>query len=190
MIKTFFASLLLLMVTSLIFAQKFVPPIKNGTVFNYTAYARNAGQRVPATFTLVSLTAPVQLKWTVAGLGNGIYEISAKGVQSGTKMVIREPGMDPVIKLKDDETLAFLSKDTFNGLVTSKTFMLNKQTFNVVADTAAVPYKINDKEADVFYAVTPNGKTKLWVLNNPEFPLICKMEGGPYGIDLNLESIQ
>ncbi|QJD94581.1 hypothetical protein HH214_01165 [Mucilaginibacter robiniae] len=190
MIKTLFTSISLLMITCAGFAQKYVPQIKAGTVFNYTAYARNAGQRVPASFTLVSLTPPVQLKWAIPGFGNGMYEISAKGVQSGTKMAIKEPGMDPVTKLKDDETMAFLSKDTFNSLVNNKTFTLNKQTFNVVADTSATPYKINDKEADVFYAITSNGKTKIWVLNNPGFPLICKMEGGPYGIDLNLENIQ
>jgi hypothetical protein len=128
------------------------------------------------------------MKWTVPGMGEGVFEISAKAIQSGKKMAIKEPGMDDVTKLKDDETLAFLSKDTFTSMVNNKTFELNGQTFNVTADTA--PYTINGQEADVFYAVTPNGKTKMWILNNPDFPLICKLQGGPHGIDLSLDSLK
>lgn len=170
------------------FAQKYVPQIKAGTVLNYTAYHKAFGQDVPLTLTVLSITAPVQLKFFVPQLGSGTFEMSAKAIENGKKMAIKEPAMDEVTKLKDDETLAFLSKSTFKNLATNKTFELNGQTFTVTADAA--PFKINDKEADVFYAATANGKTKLWILNNPDFPLICKLTGGPQGIDLNLQSIK
>lgn len=171
-----------------VFAQKYVPQIKTGTVLNYTAYHKAFGQDVPLTLTILSIVAPVQLQFYVPQLGKGVFEISAKAVESGKKMAIREPGIDEVTKLKDDETLAFLSRNTFNNLITNKTFELSGQTFTVTTDTT--PFKINDKEADVFYAITANGKTKLWILNNPDFPLICRLTGGPQGIDLNLQSIK
>lgn len=171
-----------------VWAQKYVPQIKAGTVLNYTATARALGQTLPAILTISELNAPLRMKWMINGLGTGTFEISAKAIQSGTKMALREPGMDEVTKLKDNETIAFLSKDTFNALVTSKAFELNGQKFTVTDGAPA--YTLDGKEADTFYAVTANGKTKLWILNNPDFPLICKIEGAPQGIDLALNSVQ
>ncbi len=186
--KTIYAFALVLCLNVTAFAQKYIPQIKAGTVLNFNAYSRAFGQDVPLQLTIISVTAPVQLKFNVPQLGTGTFEISTKAMESGKKMAFKEPEMDGITKLKDDETLAVLSKNTFTNLTTNKTFELNGQTFKVTDDTA--PYKINDKEADVFYAVTANGKTKLWILNNPDFPLICKLEGGPQGIDLSLKSLQ
>ena len=186
--KSIYFTALSLCFTAAAFAQKYVPQIKNGTVINYSAHSRAFGQDIPLTLTLTSITAPVQMKYSIPQLGTGTFEMSEKAIASGKKIALREPQMDGVTKLKDDETLAVLSKNTFNDLTTNKTFELNGQTFKVTEDTSA--YKINDKEADVFYATTANGKTKMWILNNPDFPLICKLEGGPQGIDLALSSIQ
>jgi hypothetical protein len=186
--KTIYVIALMVCLNAAAFAQKFSPQIKAGTVFNYSAYSRAFGQAVPLTLTVVNLTGPVQLKFNIPQLGTGTFEMSEKAMESGKKMAIKEPQIDGVTKLKDDETLAVLSKNTFNSLTTTKTFELNGQTFKVTEDTSA--YKINDKEADVFYAVTANGKTKLWILNNADFPLVCKLQGGPQGIDLSLTNIQ
>jgi hypothetical protein len=169
-------------------AQKMVPQIKNGTILNYTAYARAFGQALPAVLTITDLNAPLRIKWIINGLGTGTFEISAKAMQSGNKMSLREPGFDEVTKLKDNETLAFLSKDTFNNLKDKKSFELNGLTFKV--EEGATSYQLDGKDLDTFYAVSEKGKTKIWVLNNPEFPLICKIEGTPQGIDLSLNSIQ
>lgn len=182
-------SLLALLLISIITAnaQKFVPAINEGTVFNYSAYIKAFDRNLPVAITAVKLNAPIQLKWAAGGMGSGIFEVSAKAVESGTKIGIRQPGYDDVTKLKDDETLIFLSKNTFNTLTTAKAFELNKQKFKV-ADTA-VPFTLNDKEWDTFYAVSENRKTKLWILNNPKFPLICKAEA-VQGVDLTLTGIQ
>lgn len=169
-------------------AQKYVPQLKNGSVITYNAHVRNLGQDVPLTLALTSITNPVTMQWSLPGFGSGTYLFTAKGMQSGTKMALREPDMEATTKLKDDETLAVLSKDSFNSLITNKTFDLNKQTFTVAIDTET--YSINDKALDLIYATTANGKTKLWIINNPAFPIIYKMTGGPMGIDLTLSALK
>ncbi|MVN21076.1 hypothetical protein [Mucilaginibacter arboris] len=186
--KIIYAFALMLCFTATAFAQKYVPQFKNGTVLNYTAHSNAFGQDIPLTLTITSITAPVQMQYNIPQLGTGTFEMSEKAITSGKKMALKEPQTDGVTKLKDDETLAVLSKNTFNNLITNKTFELNGQTFNVIADTTS--YKINDKEADIFYAETAKGKTKLWILNNPDFPLIYKLKGGQQGIDLTLNSIK
>jgi hypothetical protein len=179
--------LLAVCLTTAVFAQKYVPVIKTGTVLGYSVLSKALGQAVPLTLTMTSVTAPVTMKWRIDGYGTGSFEVSAKAVEAATKMAIRQPEPDGTTKLKDDETLLLMSKTMFAGLVQNKTFVLNGKTFNVVADTSA--FKINDKEADVFYAQTENGKVKIWVLNNPAFPIICKSVGSLPGIDITLTSV-
>ncbi len=169
-------------------AQKYVPQFKNGSSLTYTAHMRNLGQDIPLTLQLVNVADPVTMQWSIQGYGSGTYVFSAKGMQSGTRMALREPDMGATTQLKDDETLAVLSKDSFNSLTSNKTFNLNKQTFTVTADSST--YTLNDKPLDVIYATTANGKTKLWIINNPAFPVIYKMQGGPMGVDLTLSALK
>jgi len=168
-------------------AQKYVPKIGVNAVINYDVVATASGQQIPLTLTMESVTDPVIFRWAIPGLGIGKFQLSPAGFQSGTKMRLEEP-QDGTTKLKDDETIMVLSKDSFNNLVKNQTFMLNKGKFDAKPDT--LKYKINDKEADVIHAATANGKVHIWVLNNPDFPLICRLTGNPGGIDFDLLSIK
>src|ERR1700761_2650690 len=132
--------------------QKYVPNIKEGTVLNYHVVSRATGQPAGITLTIISLTPPVKIKWDIPFVGSGFFEMSAKSIQSATKTLAEEPAADEVTTMKDDQTLLILSKDTYNSMVTNKTFQLNGYTFNVQTDT--VSYKINKQNADVFYAVS------------------------------------
>ena len=171
-----------------LFAQKYVPVIKEGSVLNYDAYSKGLGQHVPLMLTVKSLADPIKMQWDVDGYGTGSFEMSAKALASGTKLVIKQPDPDGVTSMKDDETLIVLSKATFGDLVKDKAFQLNNQKYTVSTDTAT--YKINDKEADVFHAISENGKGELWVLNNPDFPLIYKAKGVTRGVDFTLTGIK
>jgi hypothetical protein len=167
-------------------AQMYVPKIGNNSVINYNVEATAVGQKVQLMLTVTSITDPVTMAWSIPGLGTGAYQISATGLASGTKMKIKEPA-EGLTKLKDDETLLVLSKNTFNDLTKNQAFELNGGKFAVKTD--GTTYKINDKDADVIHAVSANGKVDIWVLNNPDFPLICKLTGFG-GFDFDLASIK
>lgn len=169
------------------FAQKYVPQIKAGTTMDFTAIAKATGQTIPLNLKVIDITVPLRLQWSIPGLGSGTFEMSAKALESGKKMTVREPTADDVTKLRDDETLLIISKNSFNSLLTTKSFDLNGQTFILATDTSA--YVINDKEADVLYAVTANGKSKIWILNNPAFPLICQTKTN-MAVDFTLKDIK
>src|SRR5471030_1280877 len=93
-------------------------------------------------------------------------------MQTGTKLVFRQPDPDGATKLKDNETIIVLSQTVFNGLVKDKAFELSGMKFAAVTDTTS--YILNNKPADVLHATTANGKNEIWVLNNPDFPLIYR----------------
>ncbi|MFI5158828.1 MAG: hypothetical protein ACHQF4_08175 [Sphingobacteriales bacterium] len=170
-------------------AQKYVPVIKEGTVLNYDAYSVGLGQHIPLVLTVKSLGDPVILKWDVEGYGTGTFEIPAKAMQTGTRLVFKQPDPDGATKLKDNETIIVLSKSIFNSLVTDKAAQINGMNVKVVPDTTS--YKINNKPADVFHAATDNGKYEIWVINNPDFPLIYRGKTSKgAGIDITLTGIK
>jgi hypothetical protein len=182
-------SCLTLLVCSAVSAQKYIPAIKVGTVMNYEAYLRNAGQRIPITLTIKNIGDPTDIQWDVQGLGTGVFEVPAKAQESGTKLVVREPASGNVTKMHDDETFVTVSKAVFASMAASQPFELNGMKFTVVANDTTV-YKINDKVTSIIHAVSGNSKSELWVLNNPDFPLICGETMVARGIDLTLLSIK
>jgi hypothetical protein len=186
--KIILATLFLLLATAT-FAQKYIPVIKIGTVMNYTAHLRNSGQNIPISLTIKSTGDPMNVQWYVDGLGTGVFSISAKAQESGTKVAIRTPQDDDITKLKDDETFVTVSKAIYTSMAANQPFELNGIKFNVVANDTTV-YKINNKIAPVLHATSANGKGQLWVLNNPDFPLICGEMMIAKGIDLTLMSVK
>lgn len=173
---------------NVILAQKFVPKIGVGSALNYNVIAVNSGQQIPLTLNIISMNDPMKIKWNLPGLGTGSFLIPVKALESGTKMRLEEPSADQDTKFKDDETLMFISKSALADLVKNQTFSINKVKFTVTPSTA--PYQINSKDADVFHAVSANGKAEIWILNNPDFPMICKLTGNPGGIDFDLKTIK
>jgi hypothetical protein len=169
-------------------AQKYVPVIKVGTILNYDGYSKNLGQHIALMLTIKSLGNPVSIQWYVDGYGTGTFEIPAMAIDTDTKLVIKQPDPDGVTKLKNDETIIAISKATFNNMVKDNTFRLNNQRFTVTTDTAM--YKINNKTADIFHAVSENGKSELWIVNNPGFPLVYKAKSVTRGVDFTLTGVK
>jgi len=176
------------MLTNVLFAQKFVPQIGIGTKLNYHIVATTSGQEIPLTLSIISLNDPMKLKWDLPGLGTGSFLIPLKALESGTKMRLEEPSPDQSTLFKDNETIMFISKNSFSDLTKNQTFTLNKIIF--IVKPSDTPFQINDKEADVIHAATANGKVEIWILNNPNFPVICKLTGNPAGIDFDLKTVK
>ncbi len=170
-----------------VFAQKFVPAINGSSVINYT-FTQNDGQPIPLTLTITSLGAPTKMDWSIDGYGTGTYEMSAKALESGKGMAITTPEPDVLTKLPDYKTVACISKAAFSDLVKNQTFEYDDLKFSVTKTDEA--FTLNDKPLDVFHAVATNGKGELWILNNPDFPLICKTKDNAQGINLNLVSVK
>lgn len=179
---------LALVFANTLFAQKYVPQVGIGSVLSYNVELTNAGQHVTLALKAISLNDPMKFNWDVPGLGAGSFLIPAKALESATRMVIKVPEPNQATLYKDDETIMFISKNIYSDLIKNQTFTLNKIKFNV--KPLADPYLISTKEADVLHVVSENKKVELWILNNPNFPLICKMTGNPAGFDFNLTSFK
>ncbi|WP_448702838.1 hypothetical protein ACFGVR_10830 [Mucilaginibacter sp. AW1-3] len=170
-----------------VFAQKIVPKLKVNSIINYI-YSSD-GQSLPMVLTFTSIGNPTKMDWSIDGYGSGSYEMSAKALESGKGMDFKAPEPDVLTKLPDYKTIACISKAAFTNLVKNQGFEYNDIKYAAVpADTANI--KLNNQPLDVIHAVATNGKGEIWVLNNPDFPLICRTKNNADGTDLNLVSIQ
>jgi len=186
--KKLFLSFTLTLICVSLFAQKYIPTIKPGTVLNYSVALKNMGQNIDLNLTFTSLGDPIKIQWNVPGYGAGSIEMAAKALESGKKIVLSPPEPDAVTKLKDDEALLLVPRSVYSDAVKNKAFELNGFKFAVITDTAT--YKINNKVTDIIHAVAANGKNEIWILNNPDFPIICQGKGVTRGIDFYLTSIK
>jgi hypothetical protein len=177
-----------LILSNIAVAQKFVPKVGVGTVLNYNIIATSSGQQIPLVLSVISINDPMKLKWDLPGIGTGSFLIPSKAIESGTKMRLEEPSPNVDTKFKDNETIMFISKSSFAELVKDQTFTINKIKFTVKASDT--PVQINGKDADVLHAVNAKGDVEIWILNNPDFPVICKLTGNPGGIDFDLRTVK
>ncbi len=186
--KKFALLVIVFIVSHIAAAQNTVPQIGAGSIFNYNVFLTATGQQVQFALNIISLNDPMKIKWTLPGIGTGNFIIPAKALESGTKMRLQEPAPDADTKFSDNETIMFVSKAMFSDMVKNQEFTMNKVKFSV--KPAAAPFQVGGKDIDTFHAVSANGKVEIWIINNPDFPVICKFTGNPGGIDFELKNVK
>lgn len=164
-----------------VYGQKTLPEVKVGTVMNASAFVN--GQQYPLILTVKSTTAPVILTWSVEGYGDGTFEMTAKAIESATKIYTGQTALGAT-KLSDDETFGILSKAAFKALADTKSFTYNGAKFKVQTPDSK-PLKLEGKEADAIHVISEDSKIELWVLNNPALPLLMQTSGLPTDITVN-----
>jgi hypothetical protein len=112
----------------------------------------------------------------------------AKSIQNASQTIAKEPDPDIITELDTNQTLILLSKDAYKSMTDNKTFVLNGYTFNVQPDTST--FTINNKVARVTFATTQRGHREIWILDNPDFPIICKAHKVTPYIDFWLTEIK
>lgn len=169
-------------------AQQVLPPVKEGTEFNYKFFLY--GQTAAINLSVKSLTDSVLLNWNMKGGAYGSYLISKTGFENGTKINFIQPAYQTVLKLAPDETFAIISKSAFRTLKKDKKFVYNNTTYALKADHQENPFKIGDQEMRVLHVVGVEEMGELWILDNPDFPLICQFKNNPAGINFTLVGIK
>lgn len=168
--------------------EKLNPGIKKGSKFSYTLYT--GGQTIPFTALLDSVGSDyVRIAWTIEGMGSGGWVMKKKSLESATRGYWNQPTTGTDEELSDETTVLILSKAQWNGLQQEKKFAYNDATFTVKAGAPAA-LKIGDKTYDAIQVEGPGGSTRLWILNNPAFPALLKVEGNPHGVDLEINTIE
>ncbi len=179
---------LLLTAAKPLFAQLLKPEIKVGTVVHYTAYLKNAGMVAELDLTFTDMNDPIKMNWYLPNYGKGQWEMPMESLNSAVKTRLEAPDPDGVTKMKKDETLLVLSKVLYAEAVKSNGFTINNIKFNILADTTV--YRVNGKPLASFHALSDNKNAEMWILNNPNYPLIIASKNLTKGIDFKLTEIK
>lgn len=174
--------------SSAAFAQTGSLTFKVGTKFDYAMDFN--GQDIEYDLTIKSMGDPLIFEWDVPSYGTGTYELSAKGLQSGTGLNFEQVQPGTATKLKDAETVILVSRDAFAGL--KKTGNLNYMNLAFMKKTEASPLSITVKGSllNLIHVVSVNGTVQLWILDNPGFPLLVQIQGNPLNINYTLKNIE
>jgi hypothetical protein len=167
-------------------AQKHVPKISAGTEMGYVISISD--EKIPFQLNVTSIGDSVKMAWEVSEYGSGTYVMTSKSLENGKKMILQAPQPGEVTELSDSETMAFVSKSAFKSMVKTNTMQFDDVEYNLSKEVAAT-LKIDNEELDVLHVVSKDGKSEIWILNNPDFPLICKTINGSLGAEMSLKYI-
>ena len=188
--KLLLTTILFSVFTTSLFAQKLLnPEVKAGTVLYYDAYLKNAGSNAQLELTFIETNDPIKMHWSVTDYGKGEWEMQTEALNNALKTTLEPPEPDHTTKMKKDETLLVLSRAAYAEAIKNNSFQLNGMKFNVIADTAV--YRINNnRPVASFHAITDNKKAEVWILNNPNFPLLLQGKNLTKGIDFWLMDVK
>lgn len=170
------------------FAQdKITPVIQKGSRLNYTLLTR--GQAIPFTAVIDSMGADyVRIGWSIEGMGSGGWVMKRKSLETARNGYWSQPTAGTDEELGEEAAVLLISKQQWNSLQQDKKFVYNDATFTAKAEQTGL--KIGGKIIDAILVEGPGGNTRLWILNNPTFPALVKVEGNPHGVDLDLNTIE
>ena len=166
-------------------AQQPAQTIKAGSKIDYKFFLY--GQTVPVTLTIKSVTGDVILDWYIRG-GIGSYLIPAAAFENGKRLNFIQPAQNTEIKLGENETFALISKSAFRTLQKDKKLVYNNTTY-VLKENEPV-FQAGSLQLDVLHVVGQEEAGDLWILNDPEFPLICQFSNNPLGINFSMIAIK
>jgi hypothetical protein len=160
--------------------------IQQGTKLEYIVIPQ--GRSINASLVVDRFTADtVSLTWHIA-YRSGRRAMVKNSLENG-KLGYWDPPFDGEdIVIDEDKLLLCISRYSFRELKENAKMEFDGQAFAV--KQKSLLYKVNDKLLNAIYAESNNGATRLWILDDVSFPLILKLEGNPFNVDIELIEIQ
>lgn len=184
--------LLALFVLSSLFGlaqEKVSPEIKKGTKLQYLALAN--GQEIPLIVSIDSLHPEfVRMKWTIEGYGDGSWSMKKKSLESGKRGAWEEPQTGIDTEMAEDQTVLLFSKASWDQMKNNQPVLFDDHSFTVKQPNEQQLIKMNGKQVDAILLENEGGSSRIWILNNPSFPAILKVEGNIHGVDLVIQNIE
>ena len=168
-------------------AQGYIPTIKNNTVLNYVCKLH--GQTRTLTLTTKIINDNLVLDLDTRGVKSSIV-IAPEGLKNGNALSFNQGENAPVLVLKPTETYFIISQSAYQELLKNNQFVYNNTTYvlDENVDTNLVP--IDGKTVDALHVAAQIDETEMWIVKNPDYPLICKMIKNPLGINFTLVKIE
>jgi len=168
-------------------AQGFIPTIKNNTALNYVCKLH--GQTRTLTLTAKITNDNLVLDLDTRGVKSSIV-IMPEALKNGNALSFNQGEFAPVLALKPTETYFMISQSAYQELLQNNKFIYNNTTYVLDKNVDNNPVIIDGKTVDALHVVAQIEETEMWIVKNPDYPLICKMTKNPLGINFTLVKIE
>lgn len=167
-------------------AQNYIPTLKNNTELNYVCKLHGQTR----TLSLIAQTAGdgLTFKLETRGVKSSIVMLP-EAVKNGNALSFNQGEYAPVLNLKPTETFFMISRSAYQELVQNGSFVYNNTTYVLDKNEDKNGVSIDGKLIEALHVIAQIDATEMWIIKNPEFPLICKISGNPLGIDFTLLQI-
>jgi hypothetical protein len=167
-------------------AQDYIPTIKNKTELNYVCKLH--GQTRTLSLTAAKVTDTLVLHLSTRDVESSIVTLP-EGLKNGNALCYNQGETSPVLNLKPTETFFMISRSAYQDLVKNNKFVYNNTTYVLDQNADKSSVRIEEKSVDALHVIAQIDETEMWIVKNPEFPLICKLTKNPLGINWTLVKI-
>jgi hypothetical protein len=167
-------------------AQNYIPTIKNNTVLHYICKLH--GQTRTLTLTTKIESDKLILDLETRGVKSSIVTTS-EALKNGTELSFNQGEFAPVLNLKPTETFFMISQSAYQDLLKNKKFIYNNTTYVLNENAAENKVELEGKILETVHVVAQIDQTEMWIIKNPDYPLICKIIKNPLGINFTLVKI-
>ncbi|KAF2508114.1 hypothetical protein E0W73_20155 [Flavobacterium foetidum] len=164
-------------------AQNYIPTLKNNTQLHYVCKLH--GQTRTLQLTAETYNNTLAFKLETRGVKSKIVMLP-EAVKNGTELSFNQGEYAPVLNLKPTETFFMISQSAYQDLVKNNSFVYNNTTYVLDKSEDKNGISVDGKIVDAFHVVAQIDETEMWIVKNPEFPLICKIIKNPLGINPTL----
>ncbi|MGQ7944644.1 hypothetical protein [Flavobacterium sp. WC2509] len=168
-------------------AQDYTPTIKNKTELNYVCKLH--GQTRTLTLTTKMADDKLVMNLDTKGVKNSNIIISQEGLKKGNALSFNQGEDLQVIVLKPTETFFMISQSAYQDLLKNNKFVYNNTTYVLDQSVDKNLFWLDGKAIDVLHVIAQIDETEMWIVKNPDYPLICKMTKNPLGINWSLVKV-
>jgi len=167
-------------------AQNYIPTIKNNTELHYICKLH--GQTRTLTLTTKIADDKLVFDLDTRGVKSSIV-ILPEALKNGTELSYNQGEFAPVLNLKPTETFFMISQSAYQDLLKNDKFIYNNTMYVLDKNEDKNGVVIDGKSTDILHVIAQIDETEMWIVKNPEYPLICKIIKNPLGINWTLVKI-
>lgn len=168
-------------------AQQYIPTIKNNTELIYSCKLH--GQTRSLSLLAQMPDDGLTFKLETRGVKSNIVMLP-EAVKNGNALSFNQGESAPVLNLKPTETFFMISRSAYQDLIKKDFFVYNNITYDLDKKENKEGVFIDGKLVDVLHVIAQIEETEMWIVKNPEFPIIVKIIKNPLGINFTLEKVQ
>jgi hypothetical protein len=186
--KTTLMIVTVLLLTQLKAQYDATKPIAKGTILEYAVTPYNSF--VTASLLIEHLADDsITMRWSINDL-SGRRSMAKKSIENGTLGFWAPPTNGEDIVIPEQQVFLCVSRSSFANLKQNGSMEFDGQVLEVINTYNPLFYEVGGKKISAIRAESPGGTTRIWIADDAFFPVILKLEGNPFHVELELTGIR